>query len=97
MLLANDLKKALVTGLKAYENGVTADPTCAAINKALLAATGGQMPCYAGWIGKRGAVAWVSVGSSCRIGRGEAAKWLKWCGGDIDAIEHANGHGLVKG
>lgn len=64
------------------------DERCTKINAAAFAAADkGQLPCYAAWIGKRGAVAWVSFGSSCKIGRGEATKWLKWCGVDIAAVE----------
>jgi hypothetical protein len=79
---------AELTGAAAYASGVMINPVCAAINKAAFAkATDGKLPCYAAWIGKRGSVAWVSFGSSCKIGRGNAKQWLQWCGVDIDEVE----------
>jgi hypothetical protein len=75
-----------VTGKVAYGSGMFHDAASAKVNAAVVAATGGELPCYA-IAGKRVAFRWVSVGSSCVIGRGKAAPWLKWCGADIDQVE----------
>lgn len=88
----NPIRFAEVTGAAAHHvSGVWINSKCAAINKAAFAkATDGKLPCYAAWIGKRGSVAWVSFGSSCKIGRGNAKQWLQWCGVDIDEVEQTS-------
>lgn len=58
----------------------------AKVTAAVVAVTGGKLPCYA-IKGKRVPYKWVSVGSSCVIPRGEATKWLARFGADIDAVE----------
>lgn len=58
------------------------------VNQAVIAASGGKVPCYA-INGKRTRVKWVSVGSSCVIGRGVAASFLRRVGVNIDAVEAA--------
>jgi hypothetical protein len=59
-----------------------------AVNTAVLARSGGKMPCYA-IPGKRTAFKWVSVGSSAVIGRGVAAGFLARVGVDINEVEAA--------
>lgn len=76
MILANETQIARFTGKDSYPNGKMIDPQAAEINARVIAATGGKMPCYVSRIGKRGAAVWVSVGSWCRISKGEAAKML---------------------
>jgi hypothetical protein len=48
----------------------------------------GKVPCYA-INGKRVAFKWVSIGSSCVIGRGEAERMLARVGVDINEVEAA--------
>lgn len=57
-----------------------------AVNQAVLAATGGRLPCYA-IPGKRVAFKWISVGSSSVIPRSEAARFLTRVGINIDIVE----------
>lgn len=59
-----------------------------AVNAAVLAKSGGKMPCYA-IPGKRAAFKWVSVGSSAVIGRGVATSFLARVGVDINEVEAA--------
>jgi hypothetical protein len=60
----------------------------ATVNAAVVAKSGGKVPCYA-INGKRVAFKWVSVGSSCVIGRGEAEKMLARVGVNIREVEAA--------
>lgn len=69
---------------KIATRGTVAD----AVNAAVLAMSGGKMPCYA-IPGKRAAFKWVSVGSSAVIGRGVAASFLARVGVDINEAEAA--------
>jgi len=85
MIVANKTEVAFFTGKTALSNGATMDPRSAAINEAVVAQSGGKLPCYA-TPGKR-AVKWVSVGSSCVISRGVAREWLARYGVDIDVVE----------
>lgn len=86
MIIAHSTKIAQITGQAPYASGDFHDEAAARVNRAVVAATNGQVPCYA-IAGQRVPFRWVSVGSSCVIARSEAAKWLKWCGADIDAVE----------
>lgn len=85
MTLANRNQIALFTAEIAYNDGSKHDSRCALINKAVLAVTGGKLPCYA-TPGKR-AIKWVSVGSSCVISRGVAKQYLARYGVDIEQVE----------
>lgn len=58
------------------------------VNAAVIAQSGGKLPCYAVQ-GKR-AVKWVSVGSSAVISRSVARDFLARVGVDIDAVETAD-------
>ncbi|MBZ9921477.1 hypothetical protein LB579_27660 [Mesorhizobium sp. BR1-1-7] len=81
MYIANANQIAKITDASVYGEA-------AHVNAALVAKTGGKVPCYA-INGKRTAYKWVSVGSSCVIGRGEAAKRLAQFGADINEVEAA--------
>lgn len=87
MILANKSQIARFIGESAYDNGASIDESAARINRFLVNQTGDKVPCYASRIGKRGAIVWVSVGSSCRISRGEAQRMISTCGGDLEQIE----------
>ena len=76
MIIANNNQIDRFTGKAAYASGAFHDATAAAINAEVVAATNGKLPCYVARIGARGAKVWVSVGSSARIGKGEAARML---------------------
>lgn len=88
MYLANASQVAIFTGGKAYANGAMHDADGAKINRIVIEQTGGKLPCYAARIGKRGAIVWVSVGSSARISRKEAKAWLSRVGADLESIEY---------
>lgn len=90
MIIANAAQIELFTGRRQYEGGVTHDATAAKINLAVLAQSGGKLPCYAARIGKGGAVVWVSVGSSARISRAIATEWLGRYGVTIGQVEAAS-------
>lgn len=79
MIIANQEQIAKFTNEAVYGDA-------AKVNAAVIAATGGKLPCYA-INGKRAAFKWVSVGSSCVIGRGNAAEWLRRYGADINQVE----------
>lgn len=81
MYIANATQIAKITDTAIYGAAAT-------VNAALVAKSGGKVPCYA-INGKRAAFKWVSVGSSCVISRGEAAKWLARFGANIDEVEAA--------
>lgn len=81
MLIANQPHIEKITNVAIYGDAAN-------VNAALVAKTGGKVPCYA-INGKRARVKWVSVGSSAVIGRGEAAKWLARFGADINELEAA--------
>jgi hypothetical protein len=85
MIVANKTEVAFFTGKSALSNGAMMDPRSASINAAVVAQSGGKLPCYA-TSGKR-AVKWVSVNSSCVISRGVAREWLARYGVDIDVVE----------
>jgi hypothetical protein len=88
MFIANATQIARFTGKAAYANGAFHDAGAAKVNEAVVAKSGGKLPCYA-TPGKRTAFKWVSVGSSCVIARGEATKWLAGYGVDINEVEAA--------
>lgn len=88
MTLANRTQIARITGAEPYPTGTMHDEDAAKVNAAIVAATGGKVPCYA-TPGKRVPFKWVSVGSSCVIGRGEAERLLRSVGADIDQVEAA--------
>lgn len=56
------------------------------VNAAVVRISGGKVPCYA-INGKRNRVKWVSVGSSCVIGRGVAEGFLARVGVNINEVE----------
>ncbi|QWY83677.1 hypothetical protein [Rhizobium phage RHph_X2_26] len=89
MIIANEKQIALYTGQAAYGTGASHNPEAAAINRAVVAKSGGKLPCYASRIGKKGAVKWVSVGSSAVIARSVASDWLSRYGVNIDEVEAA--------
>lgn len=86
MIIANKIDAERFMGLRPYDNGNMHDATAAKINKAIWDKCG-VFSVYAARIGVRGAVTWVSVGSSCRIGRGEAAQRLAWENIKIEDVE----------
>jgi hypothetical protein len=81
MFIANQTRIEKITDTAIYGDAAT-------VNAALVAKTGGKVPCYA-VKGKRTRVKWVSVGSSAVIARSEAAKWLARFGADINEMEAA--------
>lgn len=81
MVIANSSQIARFTNEGTY--GVAAK-----VNAAAVAVSGGKLPCYA-IPGKRAAFKWVSIGSKCVIGCGEATKWLARFGVDIASVEAA--------
>lgn len=87
VIVANEDFIFLVTGHKPYQDGHYHDAEMARINERVVNATAGVLRCYAASRGKRGAVGWVSVGSSAYIARGVARQWLAWDGVDIDEVE----------
>ncbi len=87
MIIANAQQIERFTGKAAYASGEFISPEAAKINSLVVAQTGGKLPCYAARIGKRGAIVWVSVGSSARISRGEAERWLAIYGVQLENIE----------
>lgn len=87
MYLANDSQIAMLTGTKAYADGSFHNADGAKINHIVVAESDGKLPCYAARIGKRGAIVWVSIGSSARISRGEAEKMLSKVGVTLENIE----------
>lgn len=89
MILANASQIARFTGREAYGSGLMHDADAARVNAAVVAATGGKLPCYAARRGARGAFRWVSVGSSAVIPRGTAKEWLGRYGASIDEVEAA--------
>lgn len=89
MIIANAAQIERFTGKAAYASGSFHNEEAAKINAAVFAATNGKLPCYASRRGKRGAVKWVSVGSSAVIARSEASNWLARYGADINAVEAA--------
>lgn len=76
MIIANANQIARFTGKAAYPTGAFISDEAAQINEATLRSTDGKLPCYVSRIGARGAAVWVSVGSSARIGKGEAEKMI---------------------
>jgi len=88
MMLASQMLIARVTGQEPYPSGKFIDADAARVNRAVLAQTGGKMPCYA-IPGTRVPYRWVSVGSSVVIPRGNAARWLAQLGANIDSVETA--------
>lgn len=87
MTLANKTQIDRYTGKVAFPSGKFIDIAAARINEYLIAQTSGKMPCYAARIGPRGAIVWVSVGSSCRIARSEANRMIAGYGGNLEALE----------
>lgn len=81
MFIASQTKINQITDAAIYGDA-------AAVNADLVRQTNGKVPCYA-INGKRVAFKWVSVGSSAVIPRGEAAKWLRQFGVNIDEVEAA--------
>lgn len=89
MIIANADQLAEFTAAKPYDNGAMHDAAAARVNAAVVAATGGKLPCYAARITRDGLrFVWVSVGSSAVIGRGTAQEWLSRFGADIKAVEN---------
>lgn len=87
MIIANKTQIERFLGKAEYSNGAKISDEAAKINHMLFVETDGQFPCYAARIGKRGAIVWVSVGSSARISRGEAQRMIGACGGSLENIE----------
>lgn len=87
LTLAGPNLTARVTGRAAYPNGRFHDPEAASVNAAIVASTGGKLPCYASARGGRGSFRWVSVGSSSVIARGLATRWLARYSVDLEHIE----------
>lgn len=78
----------IIAAKSTIQNVTNRNNSADAVNAAVVAISGGRLPCYA-IPGKRVPFKWVSVGSSAVISRSVAEGFLARVGVNIDEVEAA--------